>query len=51
MHLPVLRVSVVNKVLEFFLRLASHNTSGDHSERNLIGVVRGIGVDRVLELR
>src|SRR5216117_2194099 len=27
-HLRVLRVSVVNRVLEFFLSLASHNSSG-----------------------
>src|SRR5436309_1930436 len=27
-HLRVLRVSVVNKVLEFFLGLASHDSSG-----------------------
>src|SRR5216117_1252835 len=31
-HLRVLCVSVVTKVLEFFLSLAFHNTPGDHSE-------------------
>src|SRR5437867_3717008 len=50
-HLRALRVSVVNKVLEFFLSLASHNSSGScasNSKRHpvhSIGVQLEVGVD------
>ena len=37
MHLRVLRVSVVNKALEFFLSLASHNSSGNPKSAEVVG--------------
>ncbi len=44
MHLRVLRVSVVNKVLEFFLSLASHNSSGLLRFKIIKGIIGSRGV-------